>query len=486
MGFILTPVTKWLGCIAERQERQTVVWRSLVFLGVMMGKRQDEIFVVLRESDQASDGPGERLVESQAGEVVVLKEKAVRPDGTIQLRVVKPGWGTSGYYPAEVLERDGPNIYRSGTQMFWNHATATEESERPEGNLRDLAAVLISDSRWDAQGPVGPGLYADALVFEGYRKTVDEIGPYIGTSIRGFGRATTGEAEGRKGRIISALTSAHSVDFVTKAGAGGEIVQLFEAARPGAKADEAKLAEARNVAEWLESRLHLNLTQIGDEMFGEGRLTRDERIALSSAVGDALDAFRAGVEAKAPQLYKRDIYAEPSGDNTALSVGESSGTGTSGAGTRPAPTKSGGKDKMDELEKALGRIQALETERDRLAESLLMRDAQGIVREALAQSNLPGVTVQRLLRSVPSNPPVTAEGKLDEAGLKARVAEAVAAETTYLQEAAGWGVSTGSTNGRIEGMGGSQAAAGGVDMAAVEQRMAKAFADLGFATGKEG
>ena len=442
--------------------------------------------VRLRESVQF-DSQDEKLVESQAGEVVVLKEKAVRPDGTIQIRVVKPGWGTSGYYPAEVLERDGPNIYRSGTQMFWNHATATEEAERPEGNLRDLAAVLVSDSRWNDQGPVGPGLYADALVFEGYRETVDEIGPYIGTSIRGFGRATTGEAEGRKGRIINALTEAHSVDFVTKAGAGGEIVQLFEAARktptpsPSLAAGEGgngstPLAEARNVAEWLESRLHLELTQIGDGMFGQGHLTRDERIALSSAVGDALDAFRKVVEERAPQLYRRDLGEEPSGDNTALSVGES------------GAIDSGGKDKMDELEKvqgelteAQGRIQALETERDRLAEALLVRDAGDVVREALAQSTLPGVTVARLQRSAASNPPVTADGTLDVAGLKERVAEMVAAETTYLQEAAGWG------QGRIEGMGGNQTAAGnGVDMAVVEKRLNSAFADLGFATGKEG
>lgn len=454
----------------------------------MMGKVEDEIFVVLRESGQADDEPGEALVESQAGEVVVLTEKALRPDGTIQLRVVKPGWGTSGYYPAEVLERDGPNIYRSGTQMFWNHATATEESERPEGNLRDLAAVLISDSRWDAQGPVGPGLYADALVFKAYRDTVDEIGPHIGTSIRGFGRATTGEAEGRKGRIISALTSAHSVDFVTKAGAGGEIVQLFEAARPSPPAPLPKsgeggegstpLTEARNVGEWLESRLHLRFTELADDRFGDGGLTRNERKALSAAVGDALDAFRAGVEAKAPQLYTRDLWEQPPTDNTALSVGESSGSNSSG-----------GTSEMTELEKAQAELaesekrnQALETESARLAEALLMRDASAIVAEALSKANLPAVTVQRLQRSVASNPPVTEAGKLDEAGLKERVAEAVTAETTYLQEAAGW------SQGRIEGMGGASAGSGngGVDMAVVESRLNSAFADLGFATGTEG
>ena len=71
------------------------------------------------------------------------------------------------------------------------------------------------------------------------------------------------------------------------------------------------LREARNVGEWLEARLHLMFTEIADEMFGQGRLTRDERIALSSAIGGALDAFRSTVEGSAAQLYQRDPYQEP-------------------------------------------------------------------------------------------------------------------------------------------------------------------------------
>ena len=138
---------------------------------------------------------------------------------------------------------------------------------------------------------------------------------------------------------------------------------------------------------------------------------------------------------------------------------------------------------MDELEKVCAElvtaqeaITALETERDRLAEALLVRDAEGIVREALAQSNLPGVTVTRLQRACSLNPPVDGNGKLDSAGLKQRVQESIAAETQYLQEAAGWG------QGRIEGMGSQPAANGGgdVDMNVVESRLATAFADLGY------
>jgi hypothetical protein len=50
-------------------------------------------------------------------------------------------------------------------------------------------------------------------------------------SIRASGKAKEGKAEGRTGPIIEQLTRGISVDYVTKPGAGGKILQLFEAAR---------------------------------------------------------------------------------------------------------------------------------------------------------------------------------------------------------------------------------------------------------------
>src|SRR5690606_36501851 len=67
------------------------------------------------------------------------------------------------------------------------------------------------------------------------------------------------------------------------------------------------LAEARTIGGWLEARLHCAFTQLADDMYGEGRLTRAERIALSNAIGDALAVFVEALEEDAPQLYERDI-----------------------------------------------------------------------------------------------------------------------------------------------------------------------------------
>jgi len=166
------------------------------------------------------------------GDLVSLSEGAVRKDGTVSMKLVSPGWGSSGHYSADVLKRDGPAAFPRGTKSYWDHPTPTQEAERPERSLHDLAAELITDARWEDNGKTGPGLYADAKVFGSYKEAVNDLAPHIGVSIRATGSAKNGEAEGRKGRIIEAITAGKSVDFVTVPGRGGEIVSLFEAARP--------------------------------------------------------------------------------------------------------------------------------------------------------------------------------------------------------------------------------------------------------------
>ena len=162
---------------------------------------------------------------------VSLLERSVDENGSTLLKLIAPGWGSSGYYPADVLERDGPRVFAAGTKMYWDHPTVSGEAERPERSLRDLAAELVADARWMVDGVAGPGLYAEATVFELYRAHVEELAPHIGVSIRALGKAKEGEAEGRTGSIVEEVVSAKSIDFVTEPGAGGQILSLFESAR---------------------------------------------------------------------------------------------------------------------------------------------------------------------------------------------------------------------------------------------------------------
>lgn len=177
-------------------------------------------------------GAGTALDEAAIAEdFVALTEKAVRDDGTMTIKVINQGWGSSGYYAKAVLERDGPKVFPSGTKMYADHPSQTEEADRPERSIKDLAAVFTTPAGWREAGPDGPGLYAEARAVDGWKKPIGDMAADIGVSIRALGRARMGEAEGRRGPIVEELSVGRSVDFVTEAGRGGKIVPLAEAAR---------------------------------------------------------------------------------------------------------------------------------------------------------------------------------------------------------------------------------------------------------------
>lgn len=160
------------------------------------------------------------------GSLLTEADKAV---GKYPVKVIQPGWGSSGYYSETVLAASAQLF--EGAQMFWNHPKSSDNYERPERDLRDLAGVL-TNVRYEETNANGAGIYGDATVFEPFRETLNEIGPYIGVSIRAGGKVHEGEAEGRAGLLVEEVNLVQSVDFVTRAGAGGKVLAQFaEAAR---------------------------------------------------------------------------------------------------------------------------------------------------------------------------------------------------------------------------------------------------------------
>ena len=156
--------------------------------------------------------------------------KVLRSDGTVRVRIIGPGKGSSAVYEAEQLKRDG-GVFK-GAQVFWDHPSTKEERERPERSLCDLCGVAVSDPVYDEAGPKGAGLYTDVRVFKPYQPLVEEMGPHIGVSIRAAGSVVTKKVNGESVRVAEKFTSG-GFDFVTKAGAGGTVVPLTESARPG-------------------------------------------------------------------------------------------------------------------------------------------------------------------------------------------------------------------------------------------------------------
>ena len=173
--------------------------------------------------ESAAPATGSRLPLAESIELIEAKSGGRR----YRVRLINTGWGASGHYSQAVLkEAAKQRVFRKGLHSYINHPTATEKDERPERSVLDLAGRLATDAVYESGG-----LYAEVEVFPHYAPVIDAVKESIGMSIRAYGDGEHGEADGRTGTLITSLEEAVSVDFVTRAGRGGQILELLESAR---------------------------------------------------------------------------------------------------------------------------------------------------------------------------------------------------------------------------------------------------------------
>ncbi|KQN99691.1 hypothetical protein ASF21_12855 [Arthrobacter sp. Leaf234] len=153
-----------------------------------------------------------------------------------RIKIIDEGVGSSGTYPGKTLEQAAKDkIFAKGTHMYLDHPTALETMDRPERTVKDLAAVLDNDAVYESGA-----LYADIRAYSAHAGVIEEMKDDIGVSIRAS--AEVEEASGT--RIITRLVEAQSVDFVTRAGRGGKVMDVLESARVTHSAISHGVAEA--------------------------------------------------------------------------------------------------------------------------------------------------------------------------------------------------------------------------------------------------
>lgn len=421
-----------------------------------------------------------QLTEADLGQVA-----APDAEGRFVLQLITPGWGSSGHYSAQVLEAAGKaGVFKAGMKTFLDHPSYSEAQDRPERSVRDIAGMLTEDAHWDkARG----ALVAEAQVFGPYREVLAEMKEAIGVSIRAAAHVESGEAEGRQGVIVTELVEGVSADYVTDAGRGGKILQVLESALSTAEAGFTPAAsltllrEARNVGQWFEARMHLDFTRHADEMFGDGRLSREERIAMSGAVGDALDAFTTALRASAPQLYTRDLWEDPQVIAAAIEAAINVPVIPAGPPkekTMPQIEEA----RLSQLEADSSRVAVLEAERDSaIAERDTARreravseardTARPIATTLVGESTqLPPVVAARVIEAAVSSITLAADGTFDEAAFRTAVEAArTAAETEVASIGEAFGV------GKVTNFGRTDNTKGEVTEADVDKAVASAF-----------
>jgi len=159
--------------------------------------------------------------------------KQEKPGLLIDVHIISPGWGSSGFYSEKVLRKaceDG--VYPEGMHMHIDHPTRTAAKEQPARTIKGespLAAILTKAGHYEAAGWDGPGVYAQARVLPQFVEDIKAMDGHIGISHYVSGVSEMGEAGGRKGPIITELLAddLNTVDFVTVPGAGGHYRTLF-------------------------------------------------------------------------------------------------------------------------------------------------------------------------------------------------------------------------------------------------------------------
>lgn len=186
-------------------------------------KKAQEIIVTAESNREPEE------TEIQESAVTLREGLGMDANGVIKdACIIQPGWGSSGYYGADVLQKEAASF--TGLQMFVDHPTSIEESTIPERSVKNLAAVT-TNTIFKENGWKGPGIYGDVKVFSDFQEPIKEKAPFIGLSLYGRGKAKIGEAEGKTGKIIESIPFKRSVDFVTVAGAGGALMPLLESTR---------------------------------------------------------------------------------------------------------------------------------------------------------------------------------------------------------------------------------------------------------------
>lgn len=175
-------------------------------------------------------------------------------------------WGSSAYYPRDVLERDGSRVFTAGLSMYANHPTDSETWDRPERSVHDMVGKLLSDAVFE-EGEE-PGLYADVEFYDSFVARINELHEDVGLSVRATGLTEDAEMDGRFGPVLVGLLAADSVDVVTRAGAGGKLTSILESDRKPAGRPINNQEGTQSVAELTKEDFEAFATELREAITG--------------------------------------------------------------------------------------------------------------------------------------------------------------------------------------------------------------------------
>lgn len=237
------------------------------------------------------------------------------------VRIIKAGFNTSKskFYTREALSN--PTIW-DGAKMYLNHDTPDEKKQRPERDLSRLLGI-IREPYFDesTESAIGTAKITSPSWRE-FLKGADEVGELgaVGLSINadGSGRIAK-QSDGRKFAVVESFVPypkgrTPSVDFVTDAGAGGQLLTLRESYAKGA---DTEMLETITLKDLKESR-----SDLVEELRGEIKAAvygdKEKLDAEQKVLIDAKEAAETELAALKADKVKADRDAALAGMVTGL------------------------------------------------------------------------------------------------------------------------------------------------------------------------
>jgi hypothetical protein len=190
-------------------------------------------------------------------EKVVCEADAKGKTWTFPAILIHSGWSENDrYYSEQVLRKSVPLFTKVGS--FSGHSKAPTPSEY---------VGFFEDCCYDSAKAAVTGKF---ILWDEKTASVAQNAPWLlGLSINAAGRLEKGRAEGRDGYIVESIDQILSVDCVTNAAAGGQIVMESVGSQPPDQTLLDRLAKAldehthrpwkpTDSADWLAKRIAKN------------------------------------------------------------------------------------------------------------------------------------------------------------------------------------------------------------------------------------
>lgn len=192
--------------------------------------RQVLSFLLEQMQEDTEEMAEAELAESASGAALQLAEALPAADGNrapllLNVALIRPGWGNKSdnhYYPPEMLRRDAKVF--EGVKMYTTDHREGEKSVRTEVSQVQEIIGFTDDGAPIAKVAIHDPDFAEATR---NRARLNNLAS-LECSILARGNVKPGRIDGRKANVVEAITSARSVDWVTRGGAGGHALNLAE------------------------------------------------------------------------------------------------------------------------------------------------------------------------------------------------------------------------------------------------------------------